>query len=74
MTENERLTHVCGSGIKLGHWSSHKKDELIERLAAYEDTGVTPEQIRAMLKAGGLALAAVGNIPGYEVFKDGKQE
>ena len=69
MTENERLTHVCGSGIKLGHWSNHKKDELIERLAAYEDTGVTPEQIRAMLKAGGLALAAVGNIPGYEVFK-----
>ena len=72
MTENERLTHACGSGIKLGHWSSHKKDELIERLAAYEDTGVTPEQIRAMLKAGGLGLAAVGNIPGYEVFKDGK--
>lgn len=64
MAENERLTHACGSGIKLGYWSSHKKDELIERLAAYEDTGVTPEQIRAMLKAGALGLA--------EVFKNGK--
>ena len=35
----ERLTHPRSSGIKTGYWSPNKKDELIERLAAYEDTG-----------------------------------
>lgn len=41
-----RLTHPRGSGIKTGYWSPNKKDELIERLAAYEDTGLTPEQLK----------------------------
>ena len=34
----ERLTHPRSSGIKTGHWFPNKKDELIERLAAYDDT------------------------------------
>ncbi len=44
----ERLTHPRSSGIKTGYWSSNKKDELVERLAAYEDTGLTPEEIKAL--------------------------
>lgn len=41
----ERLTHERCSGIKDGYWSPAKKDQLIERLAAYEDTGLMPEEI-----------------------------
>lgn len=44
----ERLTHPRSSGIKTGYWSPNKKDELIERLAAYEDTGLTPEEIERL--------------------------
>ena len=44
----ERLTHPRSSGIKTGYWSPNKKDELVERLAAYEDTGLTPEEIERL--------------------------
>ena len=44
----ERLTHPRNSGIKTGYWSPNKKDELVERLAAYEDTGLTPEGIERL--------------------------
>lgn len=54
-----RLTHPRSSGIKTGYWSPNKKDELIERLAEYEDTGVTPQEIYEM-KAGTI-LKAIGN-------------
>lgn len=54
----ERLTHPRRSGIKTGHWSLNKKDELIERLAAYEDAGLTPQEIYG-LKAGTI-LKALG--------------
>lgn len=54
----ERLTHPRSSGIKTGHWSPEKKDALIERLAAYEDTGLTPQEIYS-LKAGTI-LKAIG--------------
>ena len=46
MTVMERLTHKRANGIKEGHWSPNKKQELVDALAAYEDTGLTPEQIR----------------------------
>ena len=44
----ERLTHERASGIKTGYWSPAKKDALIERLAAYENTGMDPQDIIAM--------------------------
>ena len=47
----ERLTHPRNSGIKTGYWSPNKKDELVERLAAYEDTGLTPEEIHENIVA-----------------------
>ncbi len=40
----ERLTHKRSNGIKSGYWSPAKKEELVQRLAAYEDTGVTPDE------------------------------
>lgn len=43
-----RLTHQRSSGIKTGYWSPNKKDELVERLAAYEDTGLDPQEIYSL--------------------------
>lgn len=40
-----RLTHERVNGIKIGYWSQAKKEELIQRLAAYENTGLEPEEI-----------------------------
>lgn len=51
MTENERLTHSRASGIKTGYWSPSTKAELVQRLAAYEDTGLEPWEIRQLLAA-----------------------
>ena len=48
MTENERLTHSRASGIKTGYWSPSTKAELVERLAAYEDTGLEPQEVQAL--------------------------
>ena len=39
----ERLTHERVNGIKTGYWSPAKKDNLIQRLGRYEDTGLEPE-------------------------------
>ena len=33
----ERLTHKRENGIKRGNWSPNKKQELVDRLAMYED-------------------------------------
>lgn len=52
----ERLTHPRNSGIKTGYWSPNKKDELVERLAAYEDTDLTPQEIYS-LKTGTILKA-----------------
>ena len=44
----ERLTAPRCSGIKSGYWSTAKKEELVQRLGQYEDTGLTPEEIKAL--------------------------
>lgn len=36
-TRMERLTHKRENGIKRGYWSPNKKQELVDRLAMYED-------------------------------------
>lgn len=46
----KRLTSIRCSGIKSGYWSPHKKDDLVQRLGAYEDTGLTPDEIRSMIR------------------------
>ncbi len=46
----KRLTHERMNGIKTGYWSPNKKQELVDALAAYENTRLTPEQIIEMDK------------------------
>ena len=46
----ERLTAKRVNGIKVGYWSPAKKDELVQRLGKYEDTGMEPEELRKSLK------------------------
>ena len=45
----ERLTRERMSGIRTGYWSPAKKEELVQRLGEYEDTGLTPERIKQMM-------------------------
>lgn len=40
-----RLTSKRANGIKTGYWSPAKKEDLVQRLAAYEDTGLEPEEV-----------------------------
>lgn len=60
----KRLTHPRSSGIKTGYWSPSKKEELVERLAAYEDTGLTPEEVAIVndfeKSQTGILLAEIG--------------
>ena len=44
----ERLTAKRVNGIKHGYWSPATKEKLVQRLAEYEDTGLTPEEIKAL--------------------------
>lgn len=46
----ERLTHERKNGIKSGYWSPDKKEELVQRLAAYEDTGLGPDDLKKLIK------------------------
>ncbi len=46
-----RLTHVRCNGIKTGYWSPAKKDELVQRLGMYEDTGLEPEEVEELAAA-----------------------
>ena len=45
-----RLTQKRVNGIKPGYWSTSKKDELVTRLAEYEDTGLNPEEVLRLKK------------------------
>lgn len=46
----ERLTAERVNGIKTGYWSPAKKDELVQRLAEYEDVGPDPSEIRKQIQ------------------------
>lgn len=60
----DRLTHERSNGIKTGYWSPEKKEKLIERLAEYENTGLTTQEIYK-LKADGF-MEILGTIFGEE--------
>ena len=45
-----RLTKERANGIKTGYWSQSNKEELVQKLAEYENTGLSPERIREMEK------------------------
>ena len=44
----ERMTLERVNGIKTGYWSPKTKEELVQRLAAYENTGLEPEEIQTV--------------------------
>lgn len=44
----ERLTHIRLDGLKTGYWSPSNKQYLIDRLAAYEDSGLMPEDVKTL--------------------------
>ena len=46
----ERLTHERVNGIKTGYWSAAIKEALVQKLAAYENTGYEPDEIRAAIR------------------------
>lgn len=45
----KRLTAERVNGIKQGYWSPANKNELLQRLAEYEDTGLEPDEIRELV-------------------------
>lgn len=45
----KRLTAERVNGIKGGYWSSAKKNDLVQALGKYEDTGCSPEEVRDLL-------------------------
>lgn len=47
----ERMTHERASGIKTGYWSPETKENLVQRLAAYENTGLEPQKVQALADA-----------------------
>ena len=46
----KRLTQKRANGIKTGYLSASKKDELVARLAEYEDTGLEPAEVLQLKK------------------------
>lgn len=38
------------NGIKTGYWSAATKEVLVQKLAAYENTGYEPDEIRAAIE------------------------
>lgn len=51
MEKQERLTGERVNGIRSGYWSAKKRDDLIQRLGQYEDTGLSPEEILQLKEA-----------------------
>lgn len=45
----ERLTHIRLDGLKTNYSSQSNKQDLIDRLAAYEDSGLMPEDVKALV-------------------------
>ena len=46
-----RLTGKRMNGLKFGYWTWAKKDEIVQRLGEYEDSGLTPRQIMLIIEA-----------------------
>lgn len=45
-----RMTYNAYNGdSRAPHWSPHKRQAILEMLAAYEDTGLTPGEIMDLL-------------------------
>ena len=69
-----RLTHERVNGIKTGYWSQAKKEELIQRLAAYENTGLEPEEIMGGKLLTGWISVSEGLPPEPDEFRENFNE
>lgn len=59
----KRMTHARCSGIKQGYWSPATKEELVQRLAQYENLDPDPEHLRERLeRAEGIKCGRPGAI------------
>lgn len=74
MQISERLTQERRNGIKTGYWvgSKVKKDDVVQRLGQYEDTGLSPEEVRAMKRTGNSDSGKFDNF--LEELKDALKE
>ena len=66
----KRLTHARSNGIKTGYLSPNKKEELINRMAEYEDTGLTPQEIYSLKASTILKVIRREWIPVEEALPD----
>lgn len=69
-----RLTHERVNGIKTGYWSQAKKEELIQRLVAYENTGLEPEEIMGGKLLTGWISVSEGPPPAPDIFRENFNE
>lgn len=58
----ERLTHERVNGIKTGYWSPSTKEFLVQRLGGYEDTGLTPPEIKALHNLNQTAMKRIAEL------------
>lgn len=70
----ERLTHERVNGIKTGYWSPEKKETLVNALAEYENTGLTPEEIKMLNGKGADAPDNDAWIPVEERMPDPEED
>lgn len=66
-----RLTHPRSNGIKTGYWSPNRKDELVERLAEYENTDLMPQdviELKTILRAIGREWTPADQPPQWEDY------
>ena len=73
----KRLTAKRVNGIKRGYWSSAKKDDLVQALGKYEDTGYSPEEIlmkNATEFNGGIKMSNPTPIELYKATRDTFQD
>ena len=67
----ERLTHERSNGIKTGYWSLAKRDDLVQRLAEYENLGFCPEDLAMIMKLYDSMVARYGwRFTEYELPKE----
>lgn len=63
-----RLTQKRVNGIKMGYWSASKKDELVARMAEYEDTGLEPEEVLQLKKDMPCLISVTEKLPREDVW------
>ena len=63
-----RLTQKRVNGIKTGYWSASKKDDLVARLAEYEDTGLEPREVLQLKKNAVQRIPVTERLPDPESY------